>query len=371
MPNMYPNLPDPNEGNRTASSTTSGRIDPPLSSKIAMEMCQRIINVEYDGNPNKLYEFLNLCDNAMELARGECSETEQNLLFFYIITKLRGDAKRELRTCPERTNIINYESLKNFLLRNFQIEYNIFEELATLCSMKPDSKESVKDFGRRLLATATKLALAQHYELSKNTLMEISNYCSKYVLRNHINKEISLALKHLPEGTPYDELFRIAINESLLQTKVKKYCSNCNNNTHNTVECRRKPTNIIKCAYCHNIGHHISICRKKVYDENRPINTTTPKPINSITKFCKYCKKEGHIINECKKREYNNNKKKEKTESTNLQEEKNYDKSYVTSINSANIVNIEDSKQYYVPFQSEETQSKKANLLMTQVRKSR
>lgn len=90
--------------------------------------------------------------------------------------------------------------------------------------------------------------------------------------------------------------------------------------------------------------------RKKAYDENRPVKTTTPKPINPVTKLCKYCKNEGRTINECKKREYKKNKRKKKTESPILQEEKNYDKTYVTSVNSANIVDIEDSKQYYVPF---------------------
>lgn len=61
----------------------------------------------------------------------------------------------------------------------------------------------------------------------------------------------------------------------------------------------------VSCRYCHQIGHSIGQCRKRI-DAERD-NQTTPKKIvfRAAVKLpvsCRYCRKIGHSIRECHKR---------------------------------------------------------------------
>ncbi|XP_063920701.1 uncharacterized protein LOC135135549 [Zophobas morio] len=254
----------------------------------------------FSGDRNDLYDFLQNCENAHSLCQ---SPQQKKLILAFIVSKLRGSARAQIREKEFNT----WDELKEVLINAFSDGKDfsqLMEELNTISQLK---HESVIKFYTRLDQMQTRilnlisLKHSTHIMGRNETIRDIS--LQRFVL--HTVEEISTALRRSKPKTLSE-----ALTEALLEEKylLAKRSDNVAKNYHKS------------CSYCHKTGHFVKDCRQRLkntsnhvnfnndqsksnnFNQSRTNNFNHSKP----SKFCNYCKKPGHLIQECRKREYNN-----------------------------------------------------------------
>lgn len=261
----------------------------------------------FDGDRGKLTSFIRNCNNAFQLA----SREQDDLLFKFILAQLEGKAEA---ACSLKC-FSNWQELKTFLKLTFgEVKHrdHLLLDLQT-CKIRPN--EDISQYSLRIETCLTKLQT----DITHSTQI-------KSELEGRIANTEDLALHTFLLGIPshistivrcrnprsLNEAIDLAIQEEKLQNYVQIS--------------KTKETNP-RCRACDKIGHTEKNCF--LYRQRRPIHVLSPnktqfqrrphdQPSSSSSSFpnpqnhpviCRYCKNIGHDISVCRKRQFNNARK--------------------------------------------------------------
>lgn len=275
--------------------------------KVKVEVAERLL-CKFDGKRSDLYEFI---DNA-EQANSIVEENSKPVLFAIIQTKITGNARALLKT----RSFADWAALKQYLLDAYTEKRSQGQWQLELSSCKQNPREGITSYASRVENCLLKLTNS----LDDNLSVVERNACVKLLQNQALNvfitglaKDIAIIVKSqkpdtLEDAVQYaiaeesEQLSKLEISKyQEINSKFTKHCSNCNRNGHATIECfRNQPANIpfhsrikiepnvrsyashnnnnqarpfnqndrnqVVCNYCKNVGHHISICRKRDYN---------------------------------------------------------------------------------------------------------
>lgn len=248
------------------------------------------INV-YRGERDALPAFLTNCQNALGMA----TEIQKGLLLKYIISRLEGKAQI---ACSNRV-FDDFNDLKSFLKQNFGETKHYNHLLLQLQSCKQQPSESVAQYSIRVEKCLTDLQSEIHNSDSfKKDLpgrIAMTEDLALYTFSLGLKPTLSTYVRsQCPKNL--NRAVNIAIEEEKIQnlqsktnmTSTFKSCKFCNKSGHTESECyhKNRPTRVttfpstsrgpaaqpIVCRYCKNIGHDISQCRKRQFNNARNSN---------------------------------------------------------------------------------------------------
>lgn len=280
------------QGTKSEMMTISS---PAVSEHIQFNVLMKFIK-SFDGDKHKLSPFIKNCENAISLA----SDSQKELLFKFILSQLEG--KAEL-ACSLKV-FENWQDLKSFLKTTFGETKHRDHLLLDLQNCKYKASETVSQYSLRLETYLTRLQtdIAHSTKDSSELKGRIANtedlalHTFLLGLPNHIS-----SIVRCRNPSTLNDAISLAIQEE----KMYNYMQ-----TTKTIEPRP-----IKCKICGKLGHSERSC----FHNRRPIHslsqTPNPKPstsnssqgLNTNVVTCRYCKNIGHDISECRKRQYNNN----------------------------------------------------------------
>lgn len=292
---LYPNLNECKDEDQVQNE----------NNHISLELAEKML-FKFDGNKNKLYEFIDNCQKAMQFVRPHYKK----LLLGLIETKLTDNARALIRN----RHFSDWETLKTHLLDAYSEKRTTGQWQLELNSCKQNLHENVMTFASKVENCYVKLLNTLDESLSREARNACINLLKSQALNVFItglNKDLTILVKsQCPKSL--EDAISIALNEEQeLKSKfeIQKYqnisninsnyrhCTNCNKSGHTSYNCKLKnsPTNSRQIRHVNN------------YDKPQNQNFKSNK---QNSKFCNYCKNSGHLIDECRKREYFNNKKK-------------------------------------------------------------
>lgn len=248
----------------------------------------------FDGERHKLSSFIKNCDNAISLS----SSSQTDLLFKFILSQLEG--KAEL-ACSLKV-FENWQELKLFLKATFGETKHRDHLLLDLQNCKPKASETVSQYSLRLETCLTRLQTdiahsTQNQDEMKGRIAnteDLALHTFIISLPSHIS-----TIVRCRNPTNLHDAIDLAIQEEKLQNYIQSSSRTTEPRSH-------------KCKTCGKSGHSERSC----YLNRRPILSIPepphPKPSYSSspqtsTISCRYCKHIGHDISQCRKRQYNNN----------------------------------------------------------------
>lgn len=256
----------------------------------------------FDGDKTKLSPFLKNCENALSSA----SASQQDILLKYIISQLEGKAEA---ACSLKI-FESWHELKLFLKSTFGETKHRDHLLLDLqnCKIKPG--ESVTQYSLRLETYLTRLQTDIAHSTHDPT-----------EIKGRIASTEDLALHTFLLGLPSNisNILRCR-NPSNLHEAVNLACQE--EKLQNYVQSFRQETKP-RCKICGKMGHSERTCFHN--RPQRPIHVLKPSQFvsnnnqhqpsssfyNATTNpaVCRYCKNVGHDISQCRKRQYNNSRK--------------------------------------------------------------
>lgn len=117
---------------------------------ISISNALKLISQPFDGNKNKLKEFLDNADTAFELV----NPVQHSILLKFVKSKVIGDAKSKLLV-RERTN--SWEEVKEILEENYSVRRTIDYYACKLFNARQGNSESVANWGSRVDTLVTDL----------------------------------------------------------------------------------------------------------------------------------------------------------------------------------------------------------------------
>lgn len=277
---------------------------------ISIELAEKML-IRFDGNKQKLHEFIDNCDKAHSLV----NENNKNILFAIIETKITDNARALIRN----RKFDEWKELKEHLLDIFSEKRTMGQWQLELNSLKQNNNESILEYSSKVETCYIKLINSLDGSLeegAKKACIQLLKNQALSVFVSGLNKELALIVKS-QKPSDLETAIALALSEEQelkskfeiqkYQTLNTKYCSICKRNNHNTINCRFKPNNTIQfqkpqskpnIRYVNNNQNQNSY---KTFQNSQNFNHNS----SSYTKFCNYCKRKGHLINECRKREYN------------------------------------------------------------------
>lgn len=255
----------------------------------------------FDGDKTKLSPFIKNCENALSLA----SVSQQNILFKYIISQLEGKAEA---ACSLKL-FDNWQELKIFLKSTFGETKHRDHLLLDLQNCKIKSGESVTQYSLRLETYLTRLQTDIAHSTHDPT-----------EIKGRIASTEDLALHTFLLGLPgnISNILRCR-NPSNLHEAINLACQE--EKLQNYIQSFRHESKS-RCKICGKIGHSERTCFHN--KPQRPIHVLRPSQFvsnnnqqqpsssyNTTTNavICRYCKNVGHDISQCRKRQYNNSRK--------------------------------------------------------------
>lgn len=261
----------------------------------------------YKGDRETLSAFLTNCQNALNLA----AENQKQLLLKFIISKLEGKAQI---ACSNKI-FDKFDDLKSFLKQTFGETKHYSHLLFDLQSCKQQANESVAQFALRVETCLTALQSEIHNSESlKKDLsgrIAMTEDLAMYTFSLGLNPNLSTVVRcKSPKN------LNNAVNIAREEEKIQNLTS------------RTKPFKPKICRFCHKEGHAETECYSKIKRDKQITNPTqsntqrqannwptTTKPQGTFNKpspiVCRYCKNIGHDISQCRKRQYNNSRSRE------------------------------------------------------------
>lgn len=316
---LYPLLPkSEDEINEPSTSKMT-------STTISLEIAEKMLS-KFDGNKNKLYEFIDNCDLAIKLVKAEVKP----VLFAIIKTKLTDNARAVSRT----RDFCDWISLKNHLLDVYTDKRTLSQRQLELNSCKQNTGENVMSFANRIELcyinamqslddALTNEAKNACVNLLKNEALQVFlsglqkdlSLLVKSQKPDSLESAISIALQEEQEQKSKLEMYKFH-NHSLSNNKFLNFRRNTNVNNFNTRPFTQKPDSrsFNSKPMDWDQQKFKNTPHQSVRKINQTYNASQPGPSNRVNNFptvkiCNYCKNRGHLIHECRKREYNNSKK--------------------------------------------------------------
>lgn len=270
---------------------------------------------EFKGDSENLHKFLNNCDIIYAPL---VHETCKSLFLTLVKAKLIGQAYEVVKY----KDFSCWEILKLELKKQFMCQRSVQQLQEELISSKQHDL-SVIDFAvkiQKLLAELNEACIAIQGPSSSSCLTSFNEKLALNAFTKGLNQNLSLYIR----ACRFKSL-QEAINEAVEEGKsfkqnspninkskpVQIKCQICNRTGHTSVNCfyrYQRPVfppklnnlqnisnqsstsgqnnpNIITCNYCHKIGHVKSVCRKKMFNEQRrfsPSNSEKPQTSTAI-----------------------------------------------------------------------------------------
>lgn len=249
----------------------------------------------YNGDRDKLSSFIKNCENAINLA----NLAQTDILFKYIVSQLEGKAE----SASSLKIFNNWNELKQFLKITFGETKHRDHLLLDLQNCKPKSDESVTQYSLRLETCLTKLQTdIKHSTRDESELkgrIASTEDLALHTFMLGLPNSISIILR-CRNPTSLHEAISLAVQEEKLQNYVRSNIS--------------KPSfKSLRCKICNKSGHNEKNCySNRKHSAQSPVylvDNPNPSISQSNDVTCRYCKNIGHDISECRKRQYNNSRK--------------------------------------------------------------
>lgn len=273
---------------RIKSEDLSSDLDSEMTdSYIKIGVAEKLL-IKFDGNKEMLHEFIDNCENALELV----SESDKILLFKIIKSKLTGKA----RLMSKYRQLNNFDDFKSFLEEVFTEKRSAAHWQLELNSCKQLKSESVINYSQKIEKYCNKLIenCTENKDLSIAT--ELSNLLrqqAKNVFISGLLDNLKIQVKARNPSTLSDaiELAVAEEREFLSEKEAPKFANSKFLSSKNN----------IKCNNCNKIGHYSSQCFLKQKFATQS-NIKSEARVNYVSDICFYCKKSGHRIANCIKR---------------------------------------------------------------------
>lgn len=241
--------------------------------------------------PQQIYRFIRSCESAFKLA----DKDQTHILLVYALNNITGSSASDIH-CKQYDS---WYELKSFLIEKFANVKTISHLNLELQSMFQKPGESLVDYYHRVDLNRSKLIEKLNTEINDKTIhgrIATAEETALSVFINGLNSEIGTMLR--TKGfSNLNEAGQFAIQEDKIRamnaTRQLLLKANTSNNITNLRSIQRP--SIPKPPYQH--------YKQTSYHNQMSQNTLTSQ---TVPKVCSYCKNIGHLISDCRKRIYNN-----------------------------------------------------------------
>lgn len=265
----------------------------------------------FDGDRERLTPYLNSVDSAFSLAK----PNQHNILLAFAKTQLIGKAEA---ACSNHI-FDSWDSLKDYLKNIYSDKKHHGHLLMELQNCKQGLNETISQYICRIETAVKRLLTSVQQNCSDSLelpgrLVSIEDLALHTFIIN-VKPQISQMLRARNIKT-LNEAHNIALEEEKTQLLIhkqpissnnSKYCSYCKKVGHTTINCFKKPST------SSNLNSYPNPNRK-IYSASTSQNSSSRfnqnnSNSNYVQKQCAYCKRMGHLISECRKRQFNENQK--------------------------------------------------------------
>lgn len=251
--------------------------------------------------PEQIFRFVRSCDSAFSLV----SEDKKGILLVIALNKIIGQGSSDVHI---RT-FSDWSDLKKFLISRFSNIKTISHISLELQSMFQKPTESITDYFHRVDLCRSKIAEKLITEINDETLAGRKAFTEETALNvfiNGINSEIGMMLRTREFSTLSD-----AASFAIQEDKIKKM-----NNARTSMFSRQIPNRPSTQPMRNTAPHPFRpspqpqpfrpYSNRNSSNSQNPTNNSYNATNAGNIKICAYCKNMGHLISECRKRAYNN-----------------------------------------------------------------
>lgn len=209
---------------------------------------------EFDGTSSQLHKFI-ACSNTVNDSLNAADK--KLFLDFVVKPKLLGAAYEVVKYKEFHT----YESLRDELKLKFSITRSIAHIQSELFNIQQLENEQVRSYAERvqkLLSELNDACIASQGEDAADVIRSINSITAIKSFENGLNSNLKVIIKAC-RFTDLKEAIEKAMEEELSFPS-------------------KNASNVITCSYCKNVGHHISACRKRMYNNNNKPSTSFNPP---------------------------------------------------------------------------------------------
>lgn len=299
---LYPELNPVTEPTSTTSAINM----------VSLEVAKDLL-IKFDGTKPKLFEFIDNCDEAMNIIKTELKPT----LLTIIKTKLTDNARFLIRN----REFNDWKSLKTLLIETYADNRTMNQWQLELNSCKQNFNESISSYSNKIENCYIKLVNSLDKDLTKDGREACTKLLKTQALNVFISglqKDISILIKSQRPSSLEEAISLALAEEQELKSKNEiqkyqsvnhnnaKFCNFCNKPGHTSFYCRsRKDTQHVR-HYQTRQSNNFSQSSKSFNQSSNMVNPSNSNFSRARMKSCNYCKKPGHEIHECRKLQYIN-----------------------------------------------------------------
>lgn len=258
--------------------------------EIAISIILQLIPDFDTSHDNQIYRFIRSCDSAFQLA----TSSQKDILLIYTLNKITGANSSDTHA----QQYTSWKDLRNFLIQKYSKTKTLAHLNLELQSMFQKPSESVNEYYLRIDLCRCKIVEKLNTEISDNTKagrMATTEETALNVFVNGLVSDIGIMLR--TQGfLSLSEAGQFAIQEDKI-----------------------RDMNLVRRTLYKNEAFKPQAQPfsnpKRVF---RPSNI--PQSTNQTPKICNYCKNLGHVISECRKRAYNNKIKNQNPQQSRMQQ---------------------------------------------------
>lgn len=260
--------------------------------------------------PGNIYRFIRSCDAAFKLANPD----QENILFVYALNKISGIGAPDVHSRRHD----NWDTLKGFLINRFSNVKTISHLMLELQSSFQKPNESITEYFHRIDLSRSKIIEKLNAEISDDSLSgrkKCAEETALSVFINGLSSDMGSMLR-TRDFKSLNEVGRFAMQEDKIR-KMNIARQSLFKNYPQRLPPRPAYTPVVRTTSRNITNPNQSLS---------PITRSFTRPVSGFisstydpNKTCNYCKKVGHVISECRKRIYNNSINQQKpTTSTNV-----------------------------------------------------
>ncbi|KAI5636941.1 hypothetical protein NE865_10356 [Phthorimaea operculella] len=246
----------------------------------------------FDTNqPEQVYRFVRSCNSAFELAQKD----QGQILLVYALNNITGSGASDVHSKQHAS----WDVLRSYLIERFSNVKTISHLNLELQSMFQKPNETLIEYFHRVDLCRSKIIEKLTAEISDNTLegrKATTEETALSVFVNGVGADMSTMLRTKGFNT-LTEAGRFAIQEDKIRAMNNARQALFKNSNP------RPPTLPSRPAQRTFYNNH----RPPPPNQNRSPTINNNISTSTNTKICNYCKNIGHVISECRKRAYNNN----------------------------------------------------------------